>query len=156
MSGHRTRSSMETSCCTEEDEEEDYEDEDEEKPRVGARPQRLVNIKEKIKPIPEPSSLFIFRSTNPYESTFYRSAATVALFYLLPGRVENMVVFCIAVLYVFCPPCSYKAEEKFSINTEKLVSSGSRLPLQADSLDYRLMFVRHKRLCSAGATVTRR
>jgi len=107
MSGHRTRSSMETSCCTEEDEEEDYEDEDEEKPRVGARPQRLVNIKEKIKPIPEPSSLFIFRSTNPYESTFYRSAATVALFYLLPGSVENMVVFCIAVLYVFCPPCSY-------------------------------------------------
>jgi len=50
--------------------EEDYEDDDEEKPRIGARPQRLTNIKTKVKPIPPESSMFIFSSTNPYESIF--------------------------------------------------------------------------------------
>ena len=59
---------MESICCADELDEEYYEgeDDDDEKPRIGARPQRLSNIKTKIKPIPEASSLFIFKSTNPY------------------------------------------------------------------------------------------
>jgi len=60
------------SGCVEEFDEEDYEgdEDDEEKPRIGARPQRLQHITTKVKPIPPASSLFIFSSTNPYESIF--------------------------------------------------------------------------------------
>jgi len=53
--------------------EEDYEigeDDEEEEPRIGARPQRGVNIKTKVTPMPEASSLFIFSSKNPYEAIF--------------------------------------------------------------------------------------
>ena len=57
------------SGCSEDLDEDEWvgDDDDEDKPRVGAMPQRSLHIKTKVKPIPEPSSLFIFSSTNPYE-----------------------------------------------------------------------------------------
>jgi len=55
--------------CVEDLDEDEWigDEDDEDKPRVGARPQRGIHIKTKVKPIPPASSLFVFSSTNPYE-----------------------------------------------------------------------------------------
>ena len=86
------------------DEDDDIgDDDDDEKPRVGARPQRQSNVKTKVEPMPEASSLFIFSSTNPYDSIFNAILFSICIVTTRAESDDAAAILLLCFNFVSCP-----------------------------------------------------